>query len=619
MSKPTSDHSDSAIGDSIATDKKSAPLSPDQDKRHSKDQDVKVKNTWPTFKRLFSSYVLPHWQVGLLAILAMLVFSATQVGVTAAVQPLFDNGLVKHDDQTIRFYALVFLILLVTQGIAYFFSHYLSGWISRQLVKNIRLDLHNSLLAMPEAAYDHLSSGRLVAKLTYQAEQCATSVVKTIATLFKDAVRVVGILGYMVFLSPWLMLIIVIVFPAVAGIIAYINKRFKKYSERIHSAIGGIGAIAEETVYANHEIKLFGQNDKERARFERYNERNRRQFLKFSATKFASVPLIRLVISLALALTITLVTVDTVVETISVGQIATFAVAITMLNTPMRELIKINAVLQKGLTAARDIFEAMDIEPEPDDGTKTISRAAGRFEFNDVWFSYNGVNDVLKGVSFAIRPGEMVALTGPSGSGKSTLISLVLRFYEPTAGVIRLDGVPLRDYRLADLRHQIAMVSQEVTLFNTTVAANIAFGSLGEVTRAQVRSAAKTAYALDFIEKMPQGFDTKIGQDGVMLSGGQRQRLAIARAVLKDAPILLLDEATSALDTESEYYVRAALERLLADRTSFVIAHRLSTVENADKIIMLENGEVVEMGTHSDLVAKNGRYADLYKLQIKDG
>ncbi|BAU56570.1 lipid A export ATP-binding/permease protein MsbA [Halorhodospira halochloris] len=579
---------------------------------------VAAKRSWPVFKRLFASYVLPHWKVGLLAIMAMLAFGATQVGIIASVQPFLDDGLVERDTAVIRMFALVFLLLLVVQGIAYFFSHYLSGWLSRQLIKNLRLDAHSRLLNMPESAFDQFSSGRLVSKLTYQAEKTAGAVVKAIVTLFKDAVRVIGILGYMIYLSPWLMLIAGLVLPFVGGVIAYINKRFRKLSERIHGAVGGIGAIAEETVTANQEIKLFGQNERERKRFDSYNEKNRRQFMKFAATKFAAVPAIRLIISVALAIVIFLVTVDEIVEAISVGQIASFIVAMTMLNRPLRDLVKLNATMQNGLTAARSIFEIVDIKPEPDDGSKRIGRADGHIVFDQVKFSYDADREVLKGISFEAKPGQTVALTGPSGGGKSTLISLIPRFYEPTSGVIELDGVPLFEYKLADLRKQIALVDQNVTLFNTSVAENIAVGAVDDISREQVRRAAAAANALEFIENLPHGFDTQIGQDGVMLSGGQRQRLAIARAILKDAPILLLDEATSALDNESEYNVHAALERLMADRTSIVIAHRLSTVENADQILFLEDGEVVEQGSHSELLDREGRYAELYRMQYSE-
>ncbi|MBK1734186.1 lipid A export permease/ATP-binding protein MsbA [Halorhodospira abdelmalekii] len=572
--------------------------------------------TWPTLIRLFRDYVLPHWRVGVVAILAMLLFSATQVGVVAAIQPLFDRGLAEHDTATIRLYALLFLLLLVLQGIAFFFAHYLSHWIGRRLIKQLRLDVHDRLLIMPNSAFDQLSSGQLISKLTYEAEQTANAVTEGTLTLFKDAVRVIGLLGYMLFLSPWLMLIVAFILPIVGGLIAYINKRFRKLSKRIHRAVGGVGTIAEESVHAHQEIKLFGQSDRERQRFEHFNERNRREFMRFSATKYATVPLVRLIVAIAMALVIALITVDTIVETISVGTIAAFAAAMAMLNEPLKHLVKLNATLQKGLTAARSIFSVIDAEPEPDHGTRSLTRAAGHIEFRSVCFSYDGEREVLHKIDLEILPGETIALTGPSGSGKTTLVNLLPRFYEPSSGALHLDGLPLTDYRMADLRRQIALVGQDVLLFNTTVAGNIAYGCEHEVSLEALRQAAATANALELIESLPQGFDTPVGEDGVLLSGGQRQRLAIARAVLKDAPILILDEATSALDTESEQAIQTALERLMEGRTSLVIAHRLSTVENADRILFLEDGQIVEQGTHRELLAHGGRFAALHQMQF---
>ncbi|MCG5537501.1 MULTISPECIES: lipid A export permease/ATP-binding protein MsbA [unclassified Halorhodospira] len=576
------------------------------------------RRTWPTFRRLFVGYVLPHWKVGVVAILAMLALAGTQTGVVALIRPLLDDGFVEQDAATIRFYALLLIVFIVFQGVAHFTSHYLMTWIGRQLVKRLRLDVHDRLLVMPNWVFDQQSSGRLVSKLTYEAEQVAGAVTRAVLSLIQDGARVVFLLGYMTYLSPWLMLIVLGVLPVVGGIIAYITKRFRKISKRIHHAVGGVGSVAEESVHGYQVVKAFGQADRERQRFERVNERNRKQFMKFMATKYASVPLIRLVAGIALAVVIYLVTVDAVVETITVGTFVSFAGAILLLNPPLKSLVAVNATIQKGLTAAQSIFDVVDAPQEPDHGTRGIDRAGGHVELEGLRFSYDGEREVLRGIDVDVQAGETVALVGPSGSGKTTLVNLLPRFYEPTGGEIRLDGLPLQEYRLADLRRQFSMVGQNVMLFNASVADNIRFGAQGAVSDDQVRAAADAANATGFIEALPQGFETEVGEDGVLLSGGQRQRIAIARAVLKDAPILILDEATSALDTESERHIQGALERLMEGRTSFVIAHRLSTVENADQILFLDGGRIVERGTHRELLERGGRYAGLYRMQFED-
>lgn len=573
--------------------------------------------SWPTFKRLFCGYVLPHWRIGLVAIMTMILYSATETGIVALIRPLLDDGLVERDAATLRLFAGLLLGLLVLQGVAFFLSQYLSSWISLRLVKRLRLEAHDRLLAMPYAAFEQLSTGQLVSRLTYQANQTTQATGKVIVTVFRDAVTVVLIAAYMVYLSPWLILIMALVLPLVGGIIAYINNRFRRLSRRIHRAVGGIGGVAEESVHGQQEIKLFGQEQRERRRFERLNEQNRRRFMRFLATRYASVPLIRLVVAAALAITMALATMEAVVETLTVGTVTSFLGAMLLLNTPLKRIAKLSAQLQKGLTAAEGLFELVDTPPEPDHGRRALDRAEGRIAYRGVRFSYDGRREVLRGIDLEAAPGETVALTGPSGGGKSTLIHLLMRFYEPTGGEIRLDGAPLPAYRLEDLRRQIAPITQNDILFSGTVAENIAYGAQGPVSEAAIRRAAEIAHARPFIEELPQGFDTPVGQHGALLSGGQRQRITIARAVLKDAPILLLDEATSALDAESERAVQAALERLMADRTAFVIAHRLSTVEHADRILFIEDGRIVEQGTHAELLARGGRYAQLYRLQFQ--
>ncbi|MCG5531501.1 lipid A export permease/ATP-binding protein MsbA [Halorhodospira halochloris] len=578
---------------------------------------VAARGTWPTFKRLFIGYVLPHWKLGIIAIVAMLAVAATQTGVVALVRPLLDDGFVEKDAATIRFYAFLLIAFVVFQGVMFFVSHYLKTWIARNLIKQLRGNLHDRLLVMPASVFDKFSSGRLISKLTYEAEQVADSVTKAVLNLIQDGARVVFLVGYMIYLAPLLTLVVATIFPLLAGIMAYVNKRFRKITKKVHSAVGGVGSIAEESVHGHQVIKAFGQQEREFRRFEKANEENRRQYMKFLATKHAAVPVTRFLAGIALAGVIYLATIDALVETITVGTFASFAGALMLLNPPIKSLITVNARIQKGLTAAKSVFQVIDTPAEQDNGSISIERAQGRVEVSSLRFSYDGEHEVLRGIDMHAEPGQRVALVGPSGSGKSTFVALIPRFHEPTGGQICLDGVVLHDYRLADLRRQISMVGQNVTLFNASVAENIAFGASDNVSQEQIRQAAQAANALEFIERLPQGFDTHIGEDGVLLSGGQRQRLAIARALLKDAPILILDEATSALDTESEAYIQQALDQLMTGRTTFVIAHRLSTIENADKIIFLEDGQIREQGTHSQLLAKSGRYASFYRMQFE--
>lgn len=573
---------------------------------------------WQTFKRLFFAYILPHWKLGIVAIVTMLAVAATQTGVVALIRPLLDEGFVEKSPATIRFYAFILIGFVVFQGVMFFVSNYLRVWIGRDLVKQLRRDLHNRLLVMPISVFDQFSSGRLVSKLTYETEQVTDALTKAVMAVVQDTARIVFLLGYMIYLAPLLTLIVATIFPLLAVIIGFVNKRFRKYSKRLHRAVGGVGSIAEESVHAHQILKAFGQAERERNRFERVNERNRRQSMKLLAVKHAVVPVTRLIAGIALAGVIYLATMDALLDTISVGTFASFAGAVMLLNPPLKSLITVNASIQRGLTAASSVCQVIDLPAESDTGRRSVDCAQGCIEMEGLGFSYDGHSQVLRGIDLRAEPGERVALVGPSGGGKSSLVALIPRFYEPVAGEIRLDGVPVQEYRLADLRRQISMVGQNVALFNATVAENIAFGASTEVSQEQVERAANAAYAREFIEQLPQGFDTYIGQDGVLLSGGQRQRIAIARALLKDAPVLILDEATSALDTESEANIQQALDRLMVGRTTLVIAHRLSTIENADQIIFMEDGMIKERGTHSELLQSNGRYSDLYRLQFEE-
>lgn len=575
---------------------------------------------WQTYKRLLVNYVKPHWKIAALAVAAMVAMAATQAGFVALIKPLLDDGFVERDPATIRLMPVAIIVLFIAHGVAMFFSEYLMKWIARRMVKSLRTELHEKILGLPNGYFDQMSSGRLIAKMTYESEHVAGSVTEAALAIIRDGARVVFIFGYMIYLSLWLILMVLVIGPIIAGIIIVITKRFRKISRRIHRAVGGVANVAEETVEGFQVIKIFGQGEQERQRFERVNEQNRKQFMKFTATKLLAAPAVQLVAAIALAVMIYLATLGAVMETLTVGTFVSFVGAVMFLNPPLKSLTRVNAVIQKGITAAQSIYSVLDAPSEADHGTRTIQRADGRIEFDGVRFAYDPEKgDVLHDIRLTADPGEKVALVGRSGSGKTTLINLIPRFYEPLQGEIRLDGVPLGAYRLKDLRRQIALVGQQVCLFNTSLEENIAYGAVGSPTRDEIWAAAEAAYAVEFIRDLPRGMDTVVGENGTMLSGGQRQRVAIARALLKDAPILILDEATSALDTESEHYIQQALEQLMKGRTTFVIAHRLSTVEHADKIVVLHHGNVVEQGTHGELLAAEGRYAALYRTQFEDG
>jgi subfamily B ATP-binding cassette protein MsbA len=392
--------------------------------------------------------------------------------------------------------------------------------------------------------------------------------------------------------------------------------RIRQISDGIQKSIGTVAYMAEEAIDGHEVVRTFGAQDYERRRFERANERNLKQYMKFTAAKAASTPAVQLLAAMALSVVIYLATMQQAVEPIGLPSFVSFVAAMGLLLQPVKRLTNVNPAIQKSIAAGDSIFTLIDLPPERDEGERTVDRAEGRVRFEGVSFAYPGGEDVLVDINLEARAGERVAIVGRSGSGKSTLVSLLPRFYECERGRITLDGVPLAEYRLADLRRQIALVGQQVVLFNDTVAANIAYGEPDAADSERVRAAADAANATGFIERLPEGFQTTVGQNGVLLSGGQRQRIAIARALFKDAPILILDEATSALDTESENEIQVALEHLMAGRTTFVIAHRLSTVENADRIVVMDNGRIQETGTHAQLLDQGGIYASLYRMQF---
>lgn len=570
------------------------------------------------YRRLLG-YASPHYRVFLLAVLAMLVFAMTDTGFAALMKPMLDGSFVEHDPDAIRFVPLALIGLFMVRGVAGFALRYGMSWIGRQVILALRRDLFRHLLALPCQYFDQNPSGYLLSRMTFDVEQVAEATTNAITVLIRDTLTMLFLIAYMFWISGWLTLLFLVVGPVLIGLIRYVTRRFRRISRRIQDSMGDLTRYSEETIHGQRLVKSFGGQRWQERQFERVNENNRRLHLKMAAALGASTPLVQLISAAVLALVVYLATLESMRNEISVGSFVSFIAAMMLLMQPMKRLTNINASIQRGLAAAQSIFGLLDEELEQDQGKVHVDRVAGVIEFRNVCFAYpQSKNEVLTDISFSVSPGETIALVGHSGSGKTTLAHLLLRFYQPRQGEILLDGRDIRDYQLSSLRQQIAMVGQDVVLFNDSIAHNIAYGRPGEATRGDIAAAAARAHATEFIDALPQGLDSPVGDRGMLLSGGQRQRIAIARALFKDAPVLILDEATSSLDSESERVVQDALEILSENRTSLVIAHRLSTVEKADRILVMEAGRIIDTGSHSELLQRGGLYADLYRLQFKD-
>ncbi len=568
------------------------------------------------YRRLLS-YVRPYWKAFILVILGMVTVAGSEVGFAALIQPLLDGTFVEQDPFWIEVIPLALLGIFLARGVGKFAVIYCMAWVGRHVVKDLRSEMFEHMLVLPARYYDRQASGQLISKLIYDVEQVSDAASNALSILVQDSLALIGLLGWMFYLYWKLTLLFLVIGPVVAVLINYVNKRIRRYAQRLQGSVGDVTHISQEAIEGERVVKIFGGQAHERAAFARANENNRHQFMKITSVNAASVPIVQFITASFLALVVYIVTRPGMLEEISVGTFMSFISAMLLLFPPIRRLTTVNVTLQRGITAAQSVFGFLGQQPEHDSGSRRLQRARGEIRYEDVHFCYDKAKgEVLKGVSFEARAGEMVAFVGRSGSGKSTLVNLLPRFYELDTGRILLDGHDIRELRLADLRRQIALVSQNVTLFNDTIAHNIAYGRLSEASEADIIAAARAAHAMEFIERLPQGLDTPVGEHGVLLSGGQRQRLAIARAILKDAPVLILDEATSALDTESERHIQQALEVLMENRTTFVIAHRLSTIEKADKIIVLEQGRIVETGTHHELLQRGGHYAALSRMQF---
>ncbi|QEP44159.1 lipid A export permease/ATP-binding protein MsbA [Ectothiorhodospiraceae bacterium BW-2] len=572
------------------------------------------QSTWTVYRRLLG-YILPHWRLFLIAIIGLILVAATETGFAALMKPMLDGSFVERDEEIIHWTPYVLIGLFLVRGIAGYLAEYYMAWVARTVIKTLRTEMFSQMLRLPVTFYDTSPAGTIISKLIYDVEQVALAATDIITVMIRDTLTIIGLLGWMFYIDWQLALILMLGTPFVAATINAINRRFRRYSHRIQESMGSVSHIAEEVIEGQREVKSFGGQPYERYRFEQANEDNRRLNMKLLATSAASVPVVQLISATSAALVIAFALRQ---PDLSVGSFISFISAMMLMLAPMKRLTRITANLQRGVAGARSIFNFIDAPPEPDQGQQQLSGCQGAIRYRKVSFNYPNQpqRQVLKEIELDIQPGERVALVGRSGGGKTTLVNLLPRFYLCSEGEITIDGVPINALSLSSLRQHIALVSQNITLFNDTIAHNIAYGQLEQVSQQQLRLATEQAHALEFIEQLPEGFHTIVGENGVMLSGGQRQRLAIARALLKDAPILILDEATSALDTESERHIQAALERLMEGRTTLVIAHRLSTIENADRIIVLDRGVIAEQGSHQQLLQLDGLYAALHRMQF---
>ncbi|WP_116364216.1 lipid A export permease/ATP-binding protein MsbA [Parahaliea mediterranea] len=595
---------------------------------------------WALYRRLLR-YVLPYWYFFALSIVGYVIYSLGNVLLADMMQFLLDSlgestsadkGIIggmayrladPGDMTTLEFARIAVpiaaIVLAFTRAMGYFVGTYFMSHVARNLIHELRCELFGKMLVAPSSYYDRHSQGVLISKITFNVEQVTGAATKALTIIVREGLTVIALLSYMLYLNWRLCLVFFAVAPFIAVVVRVVGKHFRRYSRRIQSSMGDVTQVSNETIGAYKEVRIFGAQAQQEQRFRAASEYNRNQTLKLAFADAMSTPVIQTLLAAALSALVWFALNPSILAGFSAGSLVAFLTAAGQLGKPIRQLSGIQSVIQRGLAACEDIFNQLDQDSERDTGSLQVERARGEIRFNDVSFAYPGTDQpVLNHINLHIPAASSVALVGRSGSGKSTLVQLLARFYDCTGGEITLDGVALPDYRLADLRAQMAVVSQDVSLFNDSIRNNIAFGGLQHADDAAIRAALEAAYAAEFIDQLPQGMDTVLGDDGGGLSGGQRQRLAIARAILKDAPVLILDEATSALDNESEHRIQRALEAITANRTTIVIAHRLSTVEKADHIVVMDAGRIVAEGSHTRLLAEGGLYAQLYHQEFTD-
>ncbi|CAG4888700.1 lipid A export permease/ATP-binding protein MsbA [Paraburkholderia saeva] len=568
-----------------------------------------LRRLWPFIKPLIGAVVL--------AVATMGIVAATEAGIPALLKPLLDHGFGEHGSNSAKWFVPVAVIgLALVRGLAQYASGYLLAYVSNRILLQLRLEMFERMIHTSASFFQRETASTVINAIVFEVNQILNVLMGVMVTLVRDSLTVIFLLGYLFYLNWRLTLIVAVILPGIGWLVSKINRRLRRLNREHQTLTNELSYIVEETVGGYKVVKVHNGEKYEIDRFTAMSKRLKGYAMRMSISGGLAQPLTQFLASIALAIVITIAVVQSASDQTTVGGFVAFVTSMLLVISPLKHLIDVNQPLQRGMTAAELIFGLIDEPAEPQGGERSLCNARGDIEFREVSFTYGEVDrPTLASISFKVQPGEMVALAGPSGSGKTTLVNLLPRFFDPTGGAILVDGVPIPEYDLHDLRSQMAMVSQDVVLFNDTIAANVAYGH--EPDRARVEAALRAANLMDAVSAMPAGLDTLVGGNGMRLSGGQRQRLAIARAIYKDAPILILDEATSALDSESERHVQAALETLMKGRTTLVIAHRLSTIERADRILVLEAGQIAEQGSHEELLRKGGLYAHLHRIQYQ--
>lgn len=571
-----------------------------------------------TYKRLWG-YVKPYKLIGFIALMAMIGTALIEMTMVALIEPLMDEALVAKNIEATRWLPIAFIAVFLLRGISGFATEASLGWIGRSVISSLRREVFEKFLKLPVKFFEKNSNGRILSKMTYNVEMISESVTNVVTILIRDILTVIAAIGLMIYQSPRLFVSVVVIFPIITILINFLGKVFRRYSERIQDSVGEVTQVTQEVLSGQRIVKIFDGYDFEMNRINEVDEKNRLQNIKLIRSRSLGVAITQVVFGTGVAAVIYFAGNESINGNLSPGSFMSFFGAMMLMLQPIRRITNVNAVLQRGIAASESLFSVLDEPAEKDQGVLEKLSSNGTLEFKKVTFSYDDKanKDVISGVSFIAKKGQSVAIVGHSGSGKSTLINLLPRFYDYQHGEILIDGVSIKDFKIKNLREKISIVNQDIILFNDTILNNLTYGELKHKSEIEIQTAIELAKIDQFTSEFPKGLDTIVGDRGAMLSGGQKQRIAIGRAILKNSPFLLLDEATSSLDTKSESQIQEALKELMKNRTTLVVAHRLSTIENADLILVLHNGEIIERGTHNELIERGEHYADLHRLQFK--